>query len=288
MGIERALLIDPITRSIRSPCCAADRFIADGNGAVAETQLSGPALFLDTLEARFSQEGEVLAAAIHDHWSADHLRQLLGRTMPPGIAVGSGRVISASNKVPASEPQPAVLYDVAANAALAPLTDAGVFPIEAVYATVGRVQMMTEATVRAALAEIAATRKMARRGKYYTTYVRIEKPNGKTMSSLREIRLDSEPRSYLVAQGVDPDGPLGKPDRLAKALKDWIGAEEHARLHGLLVLDEGWFLYQPAYKKRLEYQTDRGLLRFCHKIATDLHGYEMYPVSLDRYFKQAE
>lgn len=253
----------------------------DNGGSAASTFLSG-------LQERFALEADALLThetEAGDPSAADRLRVLLGKVLPDRVAVSGGRIVSSNTKLSATGPFDVVLYDKTVNASIYSKLIAGGFPIELVYATVLYVDNLTPDTAREALQQVAALRKMAKRGKFYSAYVPIQKPNGKSIVSLRELRLDSEPRTYLVCSDVSGPGKWDKIDGLAKQLKDIVGEEDAARLHGLLVLSRNWFLYQPAYKKRLEYSVDNALLRFCHKITIDLHNYEMYPISLDRYFK---
>ncbi len=255
---------------------------------------SAASVFLSGLQERFALEADALLTPeieAGEPLAADRLRALLSKVLPNRLAVSSGRIVSSNTKLKATAPFDVVLYDSTVNASVYSQLIAGGFPIELVYASVLFVDVLTPDNAREALKQIADLRLMARRGKYYSAYVPIEKPNGKKIVSLRELRLDSEPRTYLVCgdvsggEGKAAAAKWEKLDGMAKQLKDIVGEEESARLHGLLVLSRNWFLYQPTYKKRVEYSNDNALLRFCHKITIDLHNYEMHPISLDRYFK---
>ncbi len=237
--------------------------------------------YVAALKHRYQGEAQLLSQA-GDNALPSRLVDFLGRVLTPGrYGVGPGRVVSAHPKLPVTEPFPALIYDPVINAVLHQDDELGMFPIETVFAAVHVVPDLTREALQPILADIAALRRMAKRGKHYAGYVPIEKPNGKTLFSLREIRTEAEPRTYLVARTSDRD----RPDALAKVLKDAVAEEEHARLHGVLVIDRDWFFFQPVYKKKVEFAGDSALLRFAQKLSVDLSGFDMKPVALDRYFE---
>lgn len=59
------------------------------------------------------------------------------------------------------------------------------------------------------------------------------------------------------------------------------------RLHGLIVLDEGWYLSQEAYSTQYEFKvsTENVLLQFINGLVKSIASSFMGPASIDRYMK---
>lgn len=240
--------------------------------------------YLTELRCRYDAAAENLLAA-DDDGLPERFRTMLEGVLPQDrYAIAKGRVLSAHAKIPATEPFAVLIHDGRINSAITRMAPPDLLPIETVYAAITYVPLLDAESIRPALADIGALRRMAKRGKHYAAYVPIEKPNRKTLYALREMRTEAEPRTYLVCRDAETE----RPDQLARMLKDVIADEDHARLHGLIVLSRNWFFSQPAYKKKVEYGGDSALLRFCHKLAVDLDGFEMQPLAIERYFQLLE
>lgn len=253
--------------------------------AAPETGAGAAQDFLARLRGHFDAATNQLLAAPDEATLADTLRALLARALLQRFAIGQGSVLSSSSKLDPTALWPVLIHDAQVNRPLLVAPEATGYPIEVVYAAIGVIDILTPESATSALERIATLRRMARRGKFYTSYVRLDKPSGKTVVTQRELREEAEPRTYLVARDVGAGkGKLDRPDGLAKALKDLVGdMKDDARLHGLAVLRRDWFLFQPTYKKRLEWTDRDALLDLVRKIGIDLHDYPMWPMALDRY-----
>jgi len=244
------------------------------------------ATYYRALQDIFSKQSGILTAALphlgeRGRNDEVRLREFLGKILPGRFSIGTGIIVCSKASIPDSSQTDIVIYDEKDNSPLHRELSAYVYPIEVVYGTIEVKGALTHKDIGATLQSIAKVRRLAK----HKWYVKFEaKPKNKgTVVAPRDLPSTLSPRSYLFAYDTSSWTSLSS---FKAYLKRNLERNPKSHLHGVVVLDKNWFLYQEAFEDEVVLRafSDDALMRFMHKLTYDISSIRMHPVSLDKYF----
>jgi hypothetical protein len=164
--------------------------------------------------------------------------------------------------------------------------DIGVFPVECVYATIEVKRTLTSDGLLQAARSIGAVRKF-KRDKYYQTHLPQIDASGDVSLVWSELQGVLAPRSYIFAF----DTTYRSIDGLERAMEK-ASSTRDAFFHGVIVLNENWFVYQLATRngepRKFRQKTGTAVRDFVLKLSKDIIRYRMYPANMERYLGPSE
>jgi hypothetical protein len=250
--------------------------------------------YYQTLEKIFHLESQVLSGVLPHHGERgandeERVRNFLVKVLPKKFSIGSGFVVCSEPGLPASSQTDVVIYDEIHNSPLHRELSAFVYPIEMIYGVVE-----VKATLRAGdlgkiMSDIRKIRDMADH-RWYVDYVPVPKDPSRPSELVvgrREVNSSkAPPRSFVFAfagEGWhDIDGLVRSLTKAARRMP--------AHIHGLVVLDRGWYIAQEAYSPdgvKFNAFADNALLRFVNGMIHSVASVGMRQCSIDRYMSAA-
>jgi hypothetical protein len=200
------------------------------------------------------------------------------RTILPGrFSLGTGFAITASGKC--SSQLDIVIYDQLANAPITLEGGTGLFPIECIYGFVEVKSVLDREAIGAAAKAIGAVRRFATE-KRYIAYGSVDDGRGNATVAASEFQDVLPPRSFIFAI----NSSYGDVATVTDALS--VDTVEHgAHVHGLAVLDKGWFIAQKPHRHPPEFTYTKGdaLPAFCSTVIDTIQSMAMLPASMRRY-----
>jgi hypothetical protein len=246
--------------------------------------------YYQAVQEIFAKQAEILTAVL-PHFGErgrndeERLRDLLSKVLPKKFSLGTGFIVCQDSSVPHSAQTDIVIYDEHQNSPLHRELSAYVYPIETVYATLEVKGRFQSKDLRPVLRDIAKIRRLSDHKWYVRFGGKPKDPSRpkKLVVAPEDVRFKLAPRTYLVAYDT---ATWTSADSLSTALRRALSENPRSHLHGVLVLNKGWFLYQEAYEEQpiLRVYTNNALLRFIHKLTYDCLSVPMAPMSLDKYF----
>ncbi len=255
------------------------------------TEPSGVHAYYKALQRILKLQSHILTGAIPHRGERGkndelRLRDFLQRVLPRRFSVGSGFLVCSDPPSKAGPQTDLIIYDNLHNSPLCPEIASEVYPIEMVYATIevkGSLDKGKE-QLQKALEDVAAIRSLAQK-KYYVEYNSVPRrpdvPDQRVVQP-SEHGVSLPPRSFLFAY---EGRSLGTIDDFRDALEAALTEHKDAHLHGVVVLDQDWFLAQEAFSEPPTVQAHRenALLRFVSRLIHTMASMPMAPASIDRY-----
>lgn len=242
--------------------------------------------YFETLKAGFEYQEKILTRVL-PHFgeqgrnNEEFLKRYLQKFLPKKFCIGTGFIVCSDASKDISKQQDVVIYDELQNSPIFQEYAASVFPIESVYAFVEVKTTLRKADLEKAIDNIGQVRQMASH-KSYVEYVSVPRGKGSVSMPVQQSG-DLPPRSYIFAYSIDKR-KWPTLDHLKSYLEKNMGNSAH--LHGLLVVQEGWFLHQEAHSPdgvKIHATEGDGLLRFSQALLHHISSFPMKPASLDRY-----
>ena len=207
--------------------------------------------------------------------------------VPRKFSFSTGFVVCRDVKHPQSTQQDVIIHDSLQNSPLYQNENWGIFPIESVYGTVEVKSSLTRASLRKALQDNSAIRRMAEEiGKHYVFFGATEVETGKFIVAEREAESPLSPRFFIVCY----QARNGRKDAEFSLVQRWfeeLSLSEGAHCHGLLVLSKGWHFHRIAHSsnlpKKFEATESGGVDAFVRTFRANLLSFPMYPANLRKY-----
>jgi hypothetical protein len=251
-----------------------------------DSKSPGTSAYFDALQKIFHLESEILTAVLPHYGERgrndeDRTRAFLGRVLPRRFSLGTGFVVCSDPELGPSSQTDIVVYDEIYNAPLHRELAAFVFPVEMVYGTVEVKGLLKQSDLVPTFKKIAYVRRLSKH-KVYVDYgsKQVGEP-GQTVVQKVEISSDHAPRAFLFAYAAD----WASIEAMSAAVNAALHQVPGTHLHGLIVVDKDWFLYQVAHDRelRLKTFTNKSLLRFTTNMNHALASLGMGAASIDRY-----
>ncbi len=204
------------------------------------------------------------------------LKAALRTVLPQRFKLGTGFVLTATGR---SSPQlDIVIYDDFENSPILLEGGVGLFPIECVYAFVEVKSDLDSKGIQQAAKSIRSVRALAT-DKVYVGYETEETTTGKPEVRGVSLSIPLPPRSFVFAlrSSLSRDGCMETIQRET--------TKHEAHIHGLAVLDRGWFVRQHAYKVPYQFDLhdDRTFARFADNVLRCVQSFPMKPAEMTRY-----
>jgi hypothetical protein len=252
--------------------------------------VSGVAAYYRTLEEIFALESKVLSGALPHYGERgandeERVRDFLMKVLPRKFSVGTGFIACSDPALPVSSQTDVVIYDEIHNSPLHRELSAFVFPIEMVYGAVEVKGTLRPRDLAKIMADIRKVRELAKH-RWYIEYVPIPKdparPDELVIGRVETNSTKAPPRTFVFAFGADGWQDIrALVQSLTRAAK-----RVPSHIHGLVVLDRGWYVAQEAYagdEARFQTFTDNALLRFVTGMMHSISSVRMAQTSIDRY-----
>jgi len=253
----------------------------------------GSAAYFDALQKVFQLQSEFLTAVLPHAGERgtndeERCRTFLSQVLPRRYSIGSGFVVSSDPELPVSRQQDVVIFDDFLNSPLHRELSASVFPIEMVYATVEVKGLLQPNDLLPIVQSIGGVRQLSMQCWYEipespTTPKLPNVTNLPGRFKLARLSMKRPPRAFVFAFNTTYSTPDGLKDALQRAIDE--GGFAH--LHGIVVLNKGWFAFQYPNKPRAEIKifTDNALLRFVNNMLMLLKGTVIREAEMARYLK---
>ena len=253
---------------------------------------TGVDAYFEALQQILNLQSKVLTGALPHYGDRgrndeERCRDFLAKVLPKKFSIGSGHLICSNPNIASSSQTDVVIFDEIQNSPLHKERSSFVYPAEIVYGTVEVKGVLQSKDLKKIATDIEKIRALAPH-RWYVRYGTRPKGN-------KAGQLIVEPNDF-------PGGPV--PSRsfvFAYSQKGWSSAKAlaislettlkntNAHVHGLIVLEPGWYLYQEAYSDagtRFFVYEDRALLRFVSGMLHCLSSFQVHQASMDRYLGQ--
>jgi hypothetical protein len=257
-------------------------------------ETAGPTQCFEALQSIFKLEAKVLTSVLphlgeRGRNDEERFRAFLSRILPRRFSIGTGFVVCSEPDVSISNQNDVVIFDEIYNSPLHRELSAFVYPVEMVYGTVevkGTLQKKDLAPICESIRKI----RDAGKHRWYIEYDRRPKSKmqkKKYVVAKKESREKTPPRAFVFA--YDKKGWSSIED-LASDLKVASKATG-AHIHGLAVLESGWFLRQEAHAvngPKFKVSEGDALLRFSRCLLHSVASLRARQASTDRYFRELD
>ncbi|MBR1189215.1 DUF6602 domain-containing protein [Bradyrhizobium sp. AUGA SZCCT0160] len=253
---------------------------ATSSGAGSSPHLSYMSALQDIADQSQRELGRMMPhAGERGRIAEEIIKSVLSRTLPKRFSIGTGVVISAHGDV--SRQTDIVIYDNFFNSPLLSEFGACLFPAEIVFATIEVKSVLTKRELRTSMDAIMQMRKVGSQKKYVVpvTISDVAKPSRTATVRYTE---KTPPRNYIVAFAQKGLGPNYQ--RFCEKLRACLD-EDHSHVHGVCILDEGWFAGRRAYKRPAELfgGEGNGLLQLYSHILKAQQNFAVHAMDLDAY-----
>jgi len=254
------------------------------------SKTSGVVAYYQTLEKIFRLESQVLSGVLPHHGERgandeERVRDFLIKVLPKKFSVGTGFVVCSEPSLPASSQTDVVIYDEIHNSPLHRELSAFVYPIEMIYGVIEVKATLRTRDLGKIMSDIRKIRDMAKH-RWYVDYVPVPKDPARPSELVvgrREVNSSkAPPRSFVFAFAEDGWRDI---NALVRSLTN-AAHRTPAHIHGLVVLDRGWYIAQEAYSSdgvRFHAFADNALLRFVNGMIHSVSSVGMLQCSIDRY-----
>jgi hypothetical protein len=259
---------------------------------VRTKQTTGISAYYSAIQKIFNLESEILTGVLPHYGERgrndeERLKDFLLKVLPHKYGIGTGFVVCSQPQEPISNQTDIVIFDQFHNSPLYRELSSDVFPIEIVYATIEVKGVLQKKDIEQTLDGIGKIRNLAKRKRYvkYGSVPKSSENKSKLVVSVSEYHIDLPPRAFLFAYTKKGWRTL---EDFREFLTQSITDFGNAHLHGIIVLDKDWFVYQEAYPKEgvtLHCHDNNSLLRFTNKMLHDIQSFPMEIMSIDTYFK---
>ena len=246
--------------------------------------------YFDTLSTIFALESKILSGTLPhygERGANDELRvrQFLARVLPKKYSVGTGFVVCSNPAFSPSAQTDIVIFDEIQNSPLHRELAADVFPVEMVYGTVEVKGVLRSKDLAKTISDVSTIRSMARE-RWYSEYAAGPKDPPRQHESIVHIFEHKipvpAPRSFVFAFSQ----ANWKTPRSLKVALERAASRDSAHIHGLVVLEQGWYFTQEAFATppRFAVITKDALLHFVKGMLHSLSSMPMSQMSISRYF----
>jgi hypothetical protein len=250
----------------------------------------GVEAYYDTLQKIFQLQSEVLTGVLPHYGERgendeEQVRGFLSRVLPRKFSIGTGFIVCSAPSLPPSSQTDVVIYDEIHNSPLHRELAAYVYPAEMVYGTVEVKATLRQGDLTKIFEDIQKIRAMAEH-RWYLRYLSGPKDPARPEELVAvpdEFKIPKPPsRSFVFAFSQEGWSNI---DSLVASLKR-VAQETPAHLHGLVVLNENWYLAQEAYtggEAKYYMSSKNALLQFVNGLIHSLASMPMFQCSIDRY-----
>ncbi|MEW6687086.1 MAG: DUF6602 domain-containing protein [Candidatus Edwardsbacteria bacterium] len=256
-------------------------------------QTTGISAYYSAIQKIFNLESEVLTGVLPHYGERgkndeERLKDFLTKVLPHKFGIGTGFIVCSEPSKPVSNQTDIVIFDQLLNSPLYRELSSDVYPIEMVYATVEVKGVLQKKDIKKTLESIGKIRNLTKNKKYveYGSVPKSPENKDQRVVSVSEYHVDLSPRAFLFAYTKRGWRTLENfNDFLTQSLFEF----KDAHLHGIIVLEKDWFLYQEAYPKEgVEFHChdNNSLLRFTNKMLHDIQSFPMGIMLIDAYFKE--
>ncbi len=200
----------------------------------------------------------------------------LEKFIPKRYSIGSGFIITRSGK--ASAQTDIVIYDRLYNSPLFFSDRLALFPVECVYATIEVKTTLRSGDLKQSIENNKRMRSL-KDDKEYVTYETDDKTKEKPVVKAITHKNTLAPRSFIFAFDTD----YSSIQKLHSSIRRLV-QEYETHLHGVFVLDRGWFVAQRATfgdSPKLIIAEDNGVEAFC---LTLLRSIDSFPMGIAQMF----
>jgi Domain of unknown function (DUF6602) len=213
------------------------------------------------------------------------VREFLEQVLPRRFSIGSGFLVCSKPGVPPSNQTDIVIFDGINNSPLHSERVANVYPVEMVYATVEVKATLTPTRLLEACQAIQKVRELGRH-QLYIDYIAMPKDadHPEQLVSVPIPRATTTPpRAFVFA--FDQKG-IGSIDKLQDALRAAV-ARTGAHIHGLVVANKDWYVYQEAFADGRLFHPAVGdaLMRFVRGMLGSMGSRRVGPAWMNRYLE---
>jgi hypothetical protein len=201
---------------------------------------------------------------------------LLSRFLPKRYSVGTGIIITSDGR--ASRQIDIVIYDNQKNAPLMFENNVGLFPVECVYGTI-EVKSRIDGTVLKECADAIATIRNFKGSKTYYEFVTVEEEDGTKYRVRRSYPDTLAPKSYVFAFNCKYQSAEGLRRGVQAAAKSCS-----THIHGVVVLENDWFVRQVPFDPAFEAANKDGLQHFLLALLGELESMELGAADMSKYF----
>lgn len=223
------------------------------------------------------------------------LREFLRKILPRIFTIGTGFIVSSNREKKQSAQTDIIIHDQFWNSPLYKELAAEVYPVETVYATIEVKSLLAKAPkgkerksdLDRALESIAQVRDLAK-DKKYVQYVGRPKSNDqpdKLVAHPAYFSITLPPRAYIFSFAKKGWRDL---KAFKEHLKEKLKEHSRAHLHGIVVLEKNWFVFQEAHTGEdvlLHGFDNNCLLRFANALLRGIHSIPMGVASIDDYHR---
>lgn len=207
------------------------------------------------------------------------IQTMLLKILPEKFSLGTGFVITSDKKV--SNQIDIVIYDKIQNKPLLLDEGVGIFPIESVYGIIEIKKTLRKKDIKTSSELIKKVREF-KSSKIYRTFLNEKNRNNRPIVKSQSFSIDLAPRSYLISF----DTPYKKLGNLENAVKkEFFTRKSH--IHGLLVLNKGWFISQKAWRNTTKATAgdELAVAQFISALLMQMQSFPMYEADMERYLQ---
>jgi hypothetical protein len=265
--------------------------MAKNKAVIANLNRTAVKDYYDAISELFRLQSRVLTGVLPHHGERGgnnelQVRAFLERTLPRKYSVGSGFIVCSDESVPPSSQTDIVIYDEFHNSPLHRELAAHIYPIECVYGVVEVKGCLRRGDIAKIGADIIKVRTMAEH-RYYAKFESIPvdpAERTKRVAAKTSVQTaDPPPRSFVFAFS---QSGWASAESLAKSLTTAY-RKEKTHIHGLLVVDRGWYIAQHAHSPKAPtyyVASDNALLQFVNGLLDSLGSLRIGLCSIERYF----
>ncbi len=260
---------------------------------VRTKETPGIETYYQTLQKIFQLQSEILTGVLPHYGERgsndeDRFRDFLTKVLPKKFSVGTGFIVCSNPEISMSSQTDVVLYDEIQNSPLYKELSAFVYPAEMVYGTVEVKGLLQPKDLKKILEDIQKVRAFGP-NRWYVRYKSAPKsPNrpDQPIVELEEFQFSKvPPHNFVFAYAQKWWSNF---EKFESDLKEAI-METPAHIHGLVVLEEDWYLSQEAYSEtghEFQVSKDNALLHFINGLMHSIASVPMGQLSIDRYMKK--
>ena len=258
-------------------------------------QTPGVEAYYETLQKIFQLQSAVLTGVLPHYGERgendeEQVRNFLSKVLPKKFSIGTGFIVCSDPSLPPSSQTDVVIYDEIHNSPLHRELAAYVYPAEMVYGTVEVKATLRHGDLTKIFQDIQKIRAMAEH-RWYLHYRSEPKDSARPDERIvvpDEFKIAKPPaRSFVFAFSQEGWSSI---DSLVASMKN-VAKETAAHVHGLVVLDQNWYLAQEAYagvEAKYYKFSKNALLQFVNGMIHGLASMPMFQCSIDRYFGKAK
>jgi hypothetical protein len=256
-------------------------------------EITGVDAYFDALQSILKLQSQILTGVLPHNAERgrndeERFRDFLTKVLPKRFSIGTGFIICSDPTVPISSQTDVVIFDEIHNSPLHKELSAFVYPVEMIYGTVEVKGVLRSQDLEKIAIDIEKIRNLAPY-RVYLEYGATQKLRGRPDQLVvdpKEFTIKSPTtRTFVFAYSQKGWQTI---DAVVESLQITLKERSNTHIHGLVILDKGWYLAQEAYSSTgYEFftYTDNALLRFTTGLLHTISSMPMYQASIDRYLK---